>query len=192
MRMHQAADLDQVSASVSGAASGDASAETSASVSTLALARSVEIRSDEDYRIVSGALTQILERFDQIDTKRKSWTGPLNKVLREINATFRQALGPLEEAGGVLRGKLEAYALEREQARVKAAVTGAIIPAPAEAPGITVRVVRAFRIKDPDLVPRQFCSPDPEKIQNHLDNGGLEAIRGVEFFDATESRSKRK
>ena len=156
------------------------------SVTVRDLARSFLVRSHEEYERAGGVLRTVKAEWKRLDDLRKSWTGPLYSVQRSINGAFAGPLGALAEAEQSLKASMAAFDQAQEEAR-RLAVTetpgASPVPFLPEAEGVSVRVRRAFRIVDPDAVPRQFCSPDPDLIRAHLAAGGVEAIKGVEFFD---------
>lgn len=156
------------------------------SVTVRDLARSFLVRSHEEYERAGGVLRTVKGEWKRLDDLRKAWTGPLYNVQRSINGAFAGPLGALAEAEQALKTSMAAFDAAQEEAR-RAAVTetpgASPVPFMPEAEGVSVRVRRAFRIVDPDAVPRQFCSPDENLIKAHLAAGGVEAIKGVEFFD---------
>ena len=50
------------------------------------------------------------------EEERKRYTGPLNAVVTELNAAFRQVRAPMEEALDTMKGKLDAYMAAQEAA----------------------------------------------------------------------------
>ena len=152
------------------------------------------INSPEAYAWATDTLKAIAARHDDIEAKRKSWVGPLTNVTRNINAFFKPTTDAYKRAEQSLKSKMLAYMAAQEQTRVLAMQSAAPVTPPVieTVEGVQVRRVRRWRVTNPELVPAQFCSPDPVKIQAHLDNGGLEAIRGVEFYwDETLAVSRR-
>lgn len=160
----------------------------------LDLIRNLSVHDQSSFAIASEICREVKARWKALDNRRKEITGPLTNAIRSVNALFAPVLGSLAEAEAVLKAKLAAHTAAEAQARTQAMETQAalhgagvlaVVPmsAPPEAPGVNVRTVRRFEITDPDRVPRQFCSPDPERIRAHLEAGGLEAIPGVRFYD---------
>lgn len=144
------------------------------------------IQSDAQAEQIGEMLKDVKRRWKALEDVRKSITGPLVNAQRNANAFFARGLDPLAELERALKTALGVYEAKKEAARLEAIKTAAIVPAPApKLNGITTRTVRRWRIKDPDKVPRQFCSPDADKINEHVRNGGIEAIPGVEFYDDT-------
>jgi hypothetical protein len=54
--------------------------------------------------------------------------------------------------------------------------------------GVSIRYAYKFRVVDPDVVPREFCSPDNQKIGKQT--FGTE-IPGVEWFEEPIVTSRR-
>lgn len=132
-------------------------------------------------------LPAVKAAWEATDTKRRSFTGPLTNVVRALNAEFAPALKFWTEAEQAIKSKIAAYRQAVDSTRRTEAEAGLpVLLSPVEAEGVSFRTLRKFEIKNPDEVPRQFCSPDPDKIREHLRNGGLEAIKGVRFYDETQ------
>ena len=151
------------------------------------LAMSFPVTDHASFETASEVLRTVKGEWKRLDALRKSWTGPLADVTRSINGAFAGPLGALAAAEDAIKGKLGAFTARMHAARVEAVTTNSTeispIPFMPEAEGVSVRTKRSFRVVDPEQVPRQFCSVDESKIRAHLAAGGLEAIRGVEFFD---------
>jgi len=127
--------------------------------------------------------------WKRIDEAKKSIASPLWNAHRNVLAYFSPPLEMLSKAEMHLKGEIARHARETAAKQIEAmqAVSqGAdiVIPATTElSKGISVRTEQRWEIVNADEVPRQFCSPDPKKIQAHLDAGGLEAIPGIKFVD---------
>lgn len=150
------------------------------------LAASFQVETHEQYETAGEVLHAIKAKWNAIEAIRKAWTGPLVNVQRSINGAFKGPLEAYAAAEASLKGKMAAFDQRMHAARVEAVTVhpgASAVPFTPEAKGVNVRYRRAFRVVDPEKVPRQFCSPDEAKIKAHLRDGGLEAIPGVEFFD---------
>jgi hypothetical protein len=70
-----------------------------------------------------------------------------------------------------------------------------IIPAPAEAEGVTVKHLWEPRIVDESKVPREYCSPDLDKIKKAIWYANTDTpprpIPGVEFIPAQRVTVRR-
>ena len=64
-------------------------------------------------------LTKINFGLKQIEAKRTSFTAPLNQSLKEINASFKNMVGPIKFAKDELTSRLMAWR-GQEQARIRA------------------------------------------------------------------------
>jgi hypothetical protein len=162
-------------------------AQTTALATFERAAQSMRVHDAESHARAAEALKTVKARSKALDTERKSITGPILDAKRRVDALFARALEPLGRIEGALRGEIERYHLELAAARVQAVEAREPVPSMPVAQGVSVRIVRKWRIVDPDRVPRAFCSPDPAKIETHFAGGGLEAIAGVEFYDDTIS-----
>lgn len=181
----------------------EAKAEAVTMTEILNCVKTETIRTPDDFAFMSRIAQNCKADFNRIETKRKSITGPINDSLRIINSMFAQATKPLQEAENICRSKINAYVVADRAAQVAAMQAQAAVPAGPdgafagvgavpesvvpEVKGISTKIVLSFEIVNPELVERQFCSPDPKKIQAFLDNGGLAAIPGVRFFDTAKT-----
>lgn len=157
------------------------------------------VSTPEDYTVAGEVLREIKTRYHQIDRERKGITGPLVEVERRTNALFRPILDTLSRAEKRVKDALARYTdarrLEASEALTLAATGPAPLPIGAllqpEAKGVSVRQVERFEVSDPDLVPRDFCSPDLDKIKRHIEAGGMKAIPGVRFFTESVVSARR-
>lgn len=153
----------------------------------LAMVEDFQITDQASYDKLGGFVKLVKAQWKAVDEQRKGLVGPLLNTQRAINAMHAPALDLLGKAEQLAKQKIGAYVLATQQAREVAMVEQIphLAPAVPETKGVSVRTVLRFEITDPDEVPRQFCSPDPEKIRAHLEDGGLAAIKGVRFFEDT-------
>ncbi len=142
------------------------------------------ITSDAHAEQVGALLVAVKQKYNAIADFKKEVLGPFQNAIRNANAAFARGLDPLQEAERALKVGINVFEAKREAERL-AAMRAAepVPPPPPKLAGITQRVERRFRIVDAERVPKQFCSPDEAKIKEHLRNGGIEAIPGVEFYD---------
>lgn len=159
----------------------DAELPPARSVATMAA--QLKIHDAPSFDAAAGIVKAVKAERARIETARKSITGPLQDAMRATQALFRPVLDAYDEAEGAIKREIARYSRAAEESRVAAMVAARPVDAPPVAGGISIRKVRRFRVSNPDAVPRQFCSPDEEKIKAHLDAGGIEAIAGVEFYD---------
>lgn len=68
--------------------------------------------------IANNILKSIASGLKQIEAKRKSFTAPLNQSLKEINATFKKVVEPINTAKQGLTSRLMAWRTQ-EQARIR-------------------------------------------------------------------------
>jgi hypothetical protein len=166
----------------------DASAETVLVSATRARVEALSVADPQGFEAASSLVKLIKQRAAYLDNARKARVGPLTDVVRLLNADYRPAIAAYEAFEATLKQRMGAYVQAQQQARVTAMLAAHAVPIPAveTVTGIAVRAKRKWRVTDADKVPRQFCCPDPTKIQAHLDNGGLEAIAGIEFYEEAQ------
>jgi hypothetical protein len=159
----------------------------------------VPIVSREGYEAACELARMVKARWSEIDEVRKSITAPMMNAQRNTNAFFRPALDKYASIEARLKKTIAAYVVEQERVKVAAMqalaagvdVHGSSLMARPEATGVGVRMVKKWRIVDADRVARQFCSPDPAKIDAFLADGGIEAIPGIEFYEEASVRVTR-
>ncbi len=142
------------------------------------------IQTDAHAEQIGALLVATKQRYNVLADFKKEILGPFQNAIRNANAAFARGLDPLQELERALKVAINVFEAKREAERLEAMKRAEVVPPPPpKLAGITQRVERRFRIVDPDRVPKQFCSPDEAKIKEHLRNGGIEAIPGVEFYD---------
>lgn len=159
----------------------------------------IKITDQASYEEACELARIVKTRWSEIEEVRKSITSPLANAQRNANAFFRPALDRYAEIEAALKVEIGRYVAERERERVEAMqalasgedVHGSRLMARPEATGVSVRTVRKWRVVDEDAVPRQFCSPDIRKISAFLDNGGIEAIKGIEFYEEQQTSVRK-
>lgn len=163
------------------------------------------VTNDEQCEFATQLLQELKSVQHRVEMKRTEISGPLYRAHRAVNDLFRPALDALGRGEGVLKEKIADYLRAKEQANNAALQAAAKAPTPelaqqaiqAVAPvappqGVSVRKVWRFSVEDASLVPREFCSPDAEKIKAAFDLG-MTNIPGVKFFqeDVVTARRSR-
>lgn len=142
----------------------------------LTLSRDARITNQGDFEFWSEQLRIANRALKDLDDERTFITKPILEGKRRVDAFFAPPLDALKAIDRTLRAELERYLTSerqiREQTMREAAAsleTGLtpvqLIEAPPEAEGISSKTVWDFHIVDASLVPRELCSPDPEKIR---------------------------
>lgn len=180
----------------------EAQAQAAKATEWLSLLRSFVIQNDDQQEQIGGVLRDVKARYKEIEDKRTEITKPLNQALRAVNDLFRPPKQRFEELEKLLKGKITAYleaknrANEERLRQVAAAQTPAMAQlglatvSPVAPPtGVSVRHVWRFEITDPDLVPREYCSPDAKKIG--VVDPTATTIPGVRFFQEPVVSARR-
>ncbi len=113
------------------------------------------------------------------DEERKTITTPLLEAKRATDAYFKPTLETIERIKRHYEQAIATYDRQREQARAAVLVQSAAeisvgivptepIPEPVHVEKTSVRHGWEPEIVDPDLVPREFCSPDLKKIRDAI------------------------
>lgn len=162
------------------------------------LVPSLVVASHEDYEFASDLLRQVKGEAKRLDERRKEITGPLNVALKSINDLFRPVISGWETVEATIKSKLSAYSAQIEAAQLAAMQAEAsatpppkdLVLAKPTAEGISVRRVLRWKISDESKVGRDWCSPDPAKIEATLNAGGR--VPGVEIWyeDVISARAK--
>jgi hypothetical protein len=159
-----------------------------------------EVRDEDDNRLAAETLRHVKERISAVEAERKKISVPLNAALKAVNDLFRPARQKLEECERQLKSKIAAYLSARDAANRVALAAAAAAPTPelagdalaaieraAPPEGVSVRTVWRFKIVDENLVPREYCSPDPKKIAA----AEIGTVPGVEFYQEPIVASRR-
>jgi hypothetical protein len=175
---------------------------TWAETDALETLRGFEIPDDEEQEFAAKLLREVKEQWKTIEAQRKKITTPLNEALKQTNALFKPVLTALEEGESLLKSKITAYLEQKARANTAALQAASVAPTPAAATaalstvapvapptGVSVRHVWKFEVTDPDLVPREYCSPDGKKI-GAVDPTTTQ-IPGVRFFQEPVVSSRR-
>jgi malate synthase len=154
-------------------------------------------------------LKTITNGLKQIEDKRKSFTAPLNQSLKEINATFKQIVEPIENAKSALTKRLmqwrsqeqERIRQEQEKARkeeerrlkiqeahaakghnCKETITPVLAPMPFSVNDTTKTQLRwTYEVVDVSQVPLQYMIIDGPEITKAV-REGVRDIPGVKIF----------
>lgn len=161
------------------------------------------VTNDDQCEFATQLLQELKSVQHRVEMKRTEISGPLYRAHRAVNELFRPALDALGRGEGVLKSKIADYLRAKEQANNAALQAAATAPTPALAQqaiqtvapvappqGVSVRKVWKFRVVDQDKVPRELCSPDPQKIREAFERGRRE-IAGVEFYQEDTVTARR-
>ena len=143
----------------------------------------VRIRSEADLNLAGEKLAEIKKMQKEIEKRRKSFVDPLNKVVKDINAEFKNPLDRLKDAESLIKeamvkyqAQVEARAAKKAE-KIEAAVDAGdmdmgdamgklsnIKQAPTTVAGAggttSFKVVKKIRITDPSsLPPTYFLRP---------------------------------
>lgn len=160
------------------------------------------ITTDEEQAGVVEVIRDAKRHIAEIEEQRKAFVNPLNQVVRGLNAFFKEPREIFEKLEESLKGKLEAYVASKNAANEAALQAAAAAPtaqvaqetlavlAPVAPPsGVSIRYIWKFEVTDPDLVPREYCSPDPSKLKQ-ADPGT--PIPGVRFFQEASTTVRQR
>lgn len=138
-----------------------------------------QIADQPTYDQAGGLAKAAKARWKELEDKRTGITKPLLEAKRNVDALFKPLQDAYLEAETLLKTKIGAYAARVEAERAQAMQRSAeeyaaggtptdVIPEPAKTAGVSTKQVWDFTVENPDLVPRELCSPDPEKIRAHI------------------------
>lgn len=165
---------------------------------TLASLKDLEL-SPETMAMAGEILVEIKRKRVDLEARLKEITAPLRAAEASARDLFRPAISAYEEAESLLKSKvaqaqkrqaeINRAAMEATQKALQAndtrgaALAAAVIAPTAPPPNVGTRDVWKFLVENPDLVPRQFCSPDNAKIRAHVAAyGDKQPIPGVNVF----------
>jgi hypothetical protein len=165
----------------------------------MALIKDIRIDNQGDYDFVSGIVKDIKAKYNAIESRRKELRKPHLERKAEVDDLCRPALGALYDIEMLCKEKIGQYAQAQERVRVAAMQASAalyqaggtptaIIPETPQAQGVSVRMIWAQEVTDPEMVPRAFCSPNMALIKAARDWAAYteqyppNPIPGVRFY----------
>lgn len=183
------------------AVSKDTEKDRTAAGEQLAVVRSVAIVDAEDYKAAAQSIALIKQRFEEIDSKRRSWVDPLNGVIKSLNAFCKPALDFYSTAEREMKLKLVAYANAQAEAqdaavekmakaktpgdkkKLLAAIDASTVP---RIGGVSMRTTWTGRVVDASKLPREYLVPNEAllKAATRSKNGDPK-IPGWEAFPET-------
>jgi len=156
------------------------------------------IQTDEDMAYANDVLAYVKSQYKEREERRKKISKPLNDVLKIYNSWFKPSLTFLKDKEKLLKQKIaEATAAARKaqdealkQIEVSQGAGSAEVLAVAHGrdvvhvpDNVSIREVWDCEIVDPDLVPRAFCDPNPQRLLAYVNAFGAQAeVAGVKFF----------
>lgn len=165
--------------------------------------KALPVTNDDQLAFATQLLQELKQKQHLVEMERTKISGPLYRAHRAVNDLFRPATSALEQGEGILKGKIAEYLRSKEQANSAALAVAAAAATPelaqqaiatvapvAPPAGVSVRKVWRFRVVNQDAVPRELCSPDPEKIREAFE-GGRREVPGVEFFQEDVVTARR-
>jgi len=82
-----------------------------------AQAEAIEVRDEASAALATGVLREIKARRKAAEEKRRELVDPLNKTVKTINADFKAAMAPFDEADTIVRSKVQNWTDEQERIR---------------------------------------------------------------------------
>lgn len=148
------------------------------------------IANPQDFSIAGNDLTAIKTKYKELEELRKSMTKPLDESKKRIMDLFRKPLEVLETAEKAIKFALLSYS-EREakaeaERKAQAETSGDMelyIEVAPKAEGVSTREIWKFEIVDEKLIPREWLTPDLNKI-GQAARGAKDAISipGVRIY----------
>lgn len=146
----------------------------------------IEIHTDEDQAAAAECLLTVAALRKKVEAERKKQVTPINKEHARIQALFKPLLDLCDQTRALVSEASGAYALVQAQAQreemaraTKAVQTGdtaeltsALNAVSAAAPlatkGVTFKAFWRAEVVAPDLLPREYLTPDLAKIGAHV------------------------
>lgn len=178
----------------------------------LAESQSIQVSDQQSYTNAEFTLKKITKHSNELEKKRKEFAAPFLDASKEIKALADQERSDLEDEKARLKKIMikwidiqEAKRKKEEEAAARLAAAeaekdpfgdGANVPAePVTSEpkkfASSKRTVYAFDVVNPNLVPREFCSPDDAKIRAYVnENKDAAKIDGVRISKQTKVQSR--
>ena len=148
----------------------------------IALLTKTELTLPAHYAWAGNVLRELARKKAEVEAPLKALKAQALKAQAPLKAT----VDALDRADGILRGKMLAYVHVQTAGLQKALQEGQTtgleqyeIP---DITGVSITSRTTGRITDPDLIPREYCSPDPKKL-NAASKNGDPKIPGWEIID---------
>ena len=178
---------------------------------TLKLITKFEISNPAEYAFACNALKEIAYRHDVTDAKRKELAAHAQKVIDEINATFKAATEPLKDGEAMLREKLGAYVVACTQKRAtllrqastaiqagnsseaEVLIAEAEKFMPTKVEGVSVKAKWTGDVIDPEAIPREYLVPNIKALEQVTQQKGYDPeIPGWRAYPTGAVRTSRK
>lgn len=179
------------------AAVGDYETQLIQAHSFLGMLRQWQIASEDDYRMAGDGLKHCKAVISGLESRRKAITDPLNTAKREVDGWFRDLRTPYEQAETHLKQAILEYqalqAKERARLAEELKASAGNVPqtmalaaqaqqtVPPKLDGIQNRVVKKWRVVDPNAVPREVMMVDDYKVSQLMHQGI--AVPGIEYYE---------
>jgi hypothetical protein len=147
----------------------------------------------ESERLAVEALRWVKAKAKELDTRRKTVTGPLRAAAKEVDGWFKPALEALKAAEERLKDELVRFHFRKPEANAAAILEAQAAATPVEAhaalsrvaeesmpAGTHTRRTKRWEVVDFDLLPRDYLVPDEIAIRNAV-NKGIE-VPGVRVW----------
>ena len=168
--------------------------ETKEAKEILALVKTYQIRGQADMDFADTCLEEVKAKYENLKTRQKDATGPMLKSLEVVRNWFRPALDHYKECERLWKAKLAACKQAQEQAQEQALASVQQAHQAGDPSGVAAAMVRvseasvelptAISIRErwrseiiqPELLPPEYWSPDPRKVQVAVDQGQREIL----------------
>jgi len=182
----KAAESDQMAAVLDLTVRDNMAKEADDAEQTLAMLRNLQVTGQVDIDFAKECLDDVMGRLKRFKALRTKATKKTRETLEEIRSWFKKPISFYEQAEQVLKDKIRdgMDSLQAQQTAQIAAASQAhqagdiqavqqLVEAATEAEvhqpdNITRTEHYSFQIENPDIVPRELCSPDDKKIRAYL------------------------
>lgn len=133
------------------------------------------VASDKQYAAAASMCADVMRQAKEIDEKRVSFVGPLNEVVKNLNAFFKAPLEHLDKCEEILKKKLGAYvsgeAKKRNQLLIESGkadneayaeelIERAEAHMPPKLAGVSMRTTWKGEVVDASKIPAAYLIPD--------------------------------
>ena len=169
--------------------------------------QAMQCTTEPEYQHVSAALKACKGEIKRLETKRKTFTGPLLQTKRLIDAEFKMPITILEACEKQLKIKVVDYhaAIEVQQhvamvslqaAHAQGNFAQAIqlsqsVPEVPKVDGVSVSHVWKYRLVDAMAVPREYLAVNDKAVRAAIRDGHRE-IPGLEIYQESQVRAASK
>jgi hypothetical protein len=179
--------------------------EAAAAIGPLQMLTCAEITTPEQAAIITAVQTEAHKRLQDLETRRKAITGPLDQAKKAVDALFRPVIEPYKQLKAICAEKRNAYetALRRAEQEARTAAQALAAQGDTQAAVALVEAAKpepssgtswhwTVKAVTPTRLTREWLCLDQEKVEVHLvaykDSEAIPPMPNLEFERIARTR----